>query len=81
MNIFSSKMGIEKLKKVLVSDKHLNPSLINEVLKSDVYNLLLNYMELSESDIITKIEIDEKGDYIFRCKAKATRLKTIGILP
>lgn len=81
MTIFSNRMGIEKLKKVLVNDKHINPNMINEVLKSDIFNLLLNYMDITEADIITKIELDEKGNYVFRCKAKSKRLKTIGILP
>lgn len=81
MNIFSSKKGIEKLKSVLISDKHINPIRVNEILKSDVFGVLQNYMEISENDIITKIDLDQNGNYIFRCKARSARLKTLGILP
>lgn len=81
MNIFSSNQGIEKLKKVLINDKHQSPTRVNEILKSDVFAVLQNYMDISENDIISKIDLDQNGNYIFRCKAKATRLKTFGILP
>lgn len=81
MNIFSNKKGIEKLKNVLINDKHVNPIRINDVLKSDVFSVLQNYMEITENDIITKIELDSGGNYVFRCKAISPRLKKIGILP
>ena len=81
MNIVSNSMGLEKLKKVLINDKHFNPSRLNEILKSDLFNLLKDYMEISNDDIITKLEIDEDGDYIFRCKVRTKRLKMLGIMP
>ena len=81
MTIFSHNTGIEKLQNVLINDKHINPELLNDVLKSDLFALLENYMDISKSQIITKLEVDEQGNYIFRCKARASRLKSIGILP
>ena len=81
MTIVSNSVGLEKLKKILINDKHFNPSRLNEILKSDLFNLLKDYMEINNNDIITKLEIDENGDYIFRCKVRTNRLKMLGIMP
>lgn len=79
MNNFEPK-GVEKLKQVLINDKHFNPERLNEVLSCDIYKVLKNYMELDKDDMLTRIDIDESGNYILRCKVKCKRLKIMGLL-
>ena len=73
--------GISKLKQVLINDKHFNPMRLNDILKSEIYNVLKNYMEITKDDIIIKIDIEADGTYVLRCKAKCSRIKILGIIP
>ncbi len=73
--------GIEKLKKILINDKHLHPSFFADLIRSEMFKSLSNYMELSPDDVLVNISIDEKGEYVLRLKAKCQRLRIMGILP
>lgn len=77
-----SKMrGIDKLQKVLINDKHFQPARFNDIVRSDIFKCLSNYMEISPENILTDISIDENGQYVLRCKVICKRLKIMGILP
>ncbi len=73
--------GIEKLKKVLINDKHFQPSRLNDMVRSEIFKCLSNYMEISAEDIKTSITVEEDGQYVLRCKVRCPRLKIMGILP
>jgi len=73
--------GIEKLQKVLINDKHFQPARLNDVVRSEIFKCLSNYMEISPEDILTNISIDADGQYVLRCKVSCKRLKIMGILP
>ncbi|MBQ8761862.1 MAG: cell division topological specificity factor MinE [Clostridia bacterium] len=73
--------GIAKLKQVLINDKHFNPIRLNEIVKSEIFKVMQNYMEIDSDDIITKIDIDVNGSYVLKCKVRSNRLKVLGIIP
>lgn len=70
-----------RLKKVLISDKHFNPENIKRVLKSDIFNVLTNYTDVLPENLNLEIEILENGDYEIICRAVCKRLKIFGALP
>ena len=72
--------GISKLKQVLINDKHFNPERLNEVITGDLYKILQNYMEINRDDMLARIDIDDEGNYVLRCKVKCKRLKIMGLL-
>ena len=72
--------GLAKLKQVLINDKHFNPERLNDVLSSDIFKLLQNYMEIDNSDMMSRIDLDEQGNYVLRCKVKCKRLRIMGLL-
>jgi len=73
--------GIDKLQKVLINDKHFQPARLNDIVRSDIFKCLSNYMEISPENILTDISVDETGQYVLRCKVSCKRLKIMGILP
>ncbi len=73
--------GVDKLKKILINDKHFSPVRLNEVIKSGIYKVLGDFMEIEPQDILTNLSLEEDGDYVLRCKVRCKRLKIMGILP
>lgn len=75
-----SKIVENRLKKVIVSDKKsLSPQLI-ELLKSDIYSLLDNYLSLDKDSFDINININELGKYQLTFNATANYLKSYGII-
>ena len=72
--------GLAKLKQVLINDKHFNPERLNDVVSSDIFKLLQNYMEIDNGDMMSRIDLDEQGNYVLRCKVKCKRLRIMGLL-
>ena len=68
----------ERLKNILISDKHFNPEYLVKVLRSDMVDLLLNYMNILPQNIDISIFVDEKGVYNLKISAKTDRLKIFG---
>ncbi len=71
-------IGSKRLEKVLVKDKTEDPKRLAEILKSDVLNLLQNYMEVENLDINFDVGLD---GYKFSIDVEAKRIKVFGILP
>lgn len=71
-------IGSKRLEKVLVKDKTEDPKRLAEILKSDVLNLLQNYMEVENLDINFDVGLD---GYKFSIDIEAKRIKVFGILP
>ena len=71
----------ERLKNVLISDKQFSPDKIKKVLKSDVFELLSNYCNLSPENLSIGVDILEDGTYKFCIVATSDRLKIFGSLP
>ncbi len=72
--------GVERLRQVLINDKHFDTDRLNDVVSSDIFKALSNYMDITHDDMLLRIDLDEQGDYVLRCKVKARRLKIMGFL-
>ncbi len=83
MGFISSKAkeSEERLRKVLIADKHFNPENVKRVITSDVFMLLNNYAEIKPENLELDIEITDNGDYVFNIEARCSRLKIFGSLP
>ena len=84
MSIFvqpNAKEDEERLKHVLIADKHFNPERIKQVIKSDIYHVLLNYAHIKGDDIYVDIEITQSGSYHIKVDAISPNLKIFGALP
>ena len=68
----------KRLEKVLVKDKTEDPKKLAEILKSDILNLLQNYMEVEKLDVNFDVSLD---GYKFSIDIEAKRIKVFGILP
>jgi septum formation topological specificity factor MinE len=73
-----AKIGVERLKKVLISDKHFNPERIQEVMKSDILTVLQNYTDVDSEQITFLIEVNPQGGYDIKVNASCSRLKILG---
>ena len=73
-----AEIGSKRLEKVLVKDKTEDPKRLAEILKSDVLNLLQNYMEVENLNVNFDVGLD---GYKFSIDVEAKRIKVFGILP
>lgn len=73
-----AKLGLERIKKVLLKDKTGAREDITAVLKSDAYDLLDNYFEVEPQSVSASIEVDEMGYYEVKVAARAYRVRGIG---
>lgn len=71
---------LTRLNQILINDKFFNPTKLNELLNVEIYKTLSNFMEIRREDVATRIDIDESGNYVLRCKVSSKRLKVVGIL-
>ena len=74
-----SDVGDHRLVRILAGDKGQNPDKICCMMSSDLKKLLNSYAEL-EGDVEVEM-IEENGLFYLEIKAKANRLKAVGILP
>ena len=68
---------ISRLKNVLVLDKQQNPLKIIEVLKSDIIQVLSNYMEIDYEDVDLNIVVNQNGTYDLELKSIVRRVKPL----
>lgn len=80
MNYKAGEIEFLRLKSLLVSDKVNTPTQFSDVIKSDVYGILNNYMELTPDDLDVKIDADENGFRVVMT-ARTNRFRQIGTLP
>ena len=76
-----SKAGCDRLKSVLLSDKSSGASRIHSVIKSDLYCMLLNYMEVERESVKVDISCGADGYYILKAEASAKRILNINFPP
>lgn len=74
-----SDVGDHRLVRILAGDKGQNPDKVCQLMSSDIKKLLTCYAEL-EGDVEVEM-IEQDGQFYFEIKAKANRMKAIGILP
>ncbi len=68
-------IGDDRLKNVLALDKRENPNKISAVLKSELLNVLRNYMDIRPDDVDFAICVNAKGNYTLQLTADVKRLK------
>lgn len=74
-----SEFGDNRLVKILAGDKGQNPEKFCSLLSSDLKVLLQSYAEI---DGEVEVELVSQGDgYYLNIKAKAERMKSLGVLP
>lgn len=70
-------IGEWRLCNVLHNDKKENPSAVLEFVKSDIHNLLENYMMISE--LKTNMELVD-NEYVLSIVVRSPRLKNVGFI-
>lgn len=80
MNYKAGEIELSRLKNLLVHDKVSTPNQLTDVIKSDIYSVLSNYMELYSDDLKVLVDADEKG-YHLMISAHTNRFKQVGMLP
>ena len=73
------KDALRRLKCVILHDKTASDTNFLSVLKSDLYTLLSNYLDLKDTPEIN-LEVDENGTYLIKILAKADRVKSIRVI-
>lgn len=69
--------SIMRMKNILKQDKEsLSLPLLN-MIKSDVYGVFSNYININPEDIEIKYFVDSDGFYDFELKMKASRIKKV----
>lgn len=68
-------LGDNRLKNVLALDKRENPNKITNVLKSELLNVLRNYMDIRSEDVEFNICVNPQGNYSIQLVADIKRLK------
>ena len=77
MKFSIAQRGENRLKKVLVQDKEQNPEKLKDVLKADIQNVAVCYMD----DVSTNVDVLPSDDgVIFNVVIKCKRVKSIGVL-
>ena len=77
MKFSIAQIGENRLKKVLVQDKEQNPEKLKDVLKADIQNVAVCYMD----DVSTNVDVLPSDDgIIFNVVIKCKRVKSIGVL-
>lgn len=74
-----SELGENRLSRILAGDKNQSPERFCSLLKSDVKMLMSNYVELSGDVEVELHSVDDQ--FVFSISCKATRMKTLGIIP
>lgn len=74
-----AKLGLERIKRVLLQDKTGAREDMVAVLKSDLNDLLDSYFEVEPSSIGVDVSVSDLGYYEIRIMARAQRVRGIGI--
>lgn len=73
-----AEIGNDRLLNVLVKDKNHSPNRLRNILKSEITEILKNYVELDD-EVELKID-EERGRISIKIKATAIRVKEFGTI-
>lgn len=71
---------LTRLNQILVQDKFINPTKLNELLNVEIYKVLSHFMQITRDDVLTRLDIECDGTYVLRCKVTCFRLKVVGLI-
>ena len=63
-----------RIKQMLINDKKENPNKIIGLLKSEMFYILKNYMDIKIDDIELNIGVDNDGKYVITFNAEVSRI-------
>jgi len=63
-----------RIKQMLINDKKENPNKLIGILKSEIFYILKNYMDIGSDDIVLDIGIDNNGKYLLSINVESVRL-------
>lgn len=72
---------LQRIQSSLVADKRFKPDNLSHILKSEIINILENYLLLDREDVSLKVGINDCGFIEVNLKAIAKRSKIISVLP
>ncbi|MCL1901970.1 MAG: hypothetical protein FWG51_06220 [Firmicutes bacterium] len=75
-----SNVELNRLKSMIICDKINIPNELCSLIKSDVYIMLSNYLDLIPDNVTVDQSIEDSG-FIIQIKAKTNRIKPFGNLP
>jgi len=81
MQNFISTNALERVKTALTTDKHFKPDKFADIIRAEIYNILVEYAEIKPDDFEVCINKNDFGDYTINVSALARRIKIIGIVP
>ena len=70
----------DRLKNVLVKDKNDSPYKVINILKSELLNILKNYMEVSQNDLNINFSLNNDGLYNLEIFAQVKRFKQVSAI-
>ena len=70
----------DRLKTVLIKDKEQSPYHVLNVLKSEIYYILKNYMEILNDEIDVSFNLNSAGNYTLSIFADVKRLKRVSAI-
>ena len=73
-----AKVGLERIKKVLLKDKTGAREDVIAVLRSDLLDLLDSYFEVDPHSVSATVDVDEYGFYTVLLSARAYRVRGFG---
>lgn len=63
-----------RIKQMLINDKKQNPNKLNALIKSEIYYILKNYMDIKIDDMKFDIGIDNNGKYLLSLSVEVPRI-------
>ena len=66
-----------RIKNIILIDKKDNPKKILKVIKSEIINVIGNYMQVSDDNVCMDIIINRDGFYELRLRAISNKIKVV----
>lgn len=63
-----------RIKQMLINDKKNNPNKIISLLRSEIFYILQNYMDIKIDDVQLDIGIDNDGKYLLNLNVETSRI-------
>lgn len=63
-----------RIKQMLINDKKNNPNKIISLLRSEIFYILQNYMDIKIDDVQLDIGIDNNGKYLLNLNVETSRI-------
>lgn len=74
-------ISLQRLQNSLVADKRFKPDNLTKVLKSEIINVLDNYLMIDSHTFDVSLTLNSNGFIEVNISAQAKRAKVVGILP